>query len=476
MRKIRLALIVLVVSLLFVACEEQARGYTLVETDTGIQRIFPPGTLELEHFLEDIDSLMYILENNFALLEVAYWAWGIDVWALADDARMDVLWAYEWGLLCEDGYLAILWANFFPLFGTGHFSILTMEGYEEATAWNSRFTIEPAGLGNMQLLTSPLALRFYEERLNDIDYAYERFVIALIDFFYGTDATDLYNRFFGSFGEFWGFELVYYYEYEHEYAENLVMEILEDGRIAYIHVGSFLDVEWTGFTREQIMIFNFYREIRDFEHLIIDLRGNDGGNPGYFIDVLFRPHLEEVVEIDSFHFFMDGAYIRRHGNLIFGDYLFENRSGYRPIQEIFEEHLLPDFYVRDLDRLSYGVVSRTRELRPNIAPFDFQVAFPGKIWMLTDTKMGSASQVAAWISMETDFATHVGATTGGAYGGGPRVVALLPNSGIAIQFDVFYLTDSRGRPLEAGTIPHHFNRPGMDALETTLALIAEGEY
>jgi len=42
--------------------------------------------------------------------------------------------------------------------------------------------------------------------------------------------------------------------------------------------------------------------------------------------------------------------------------------------------------------------------------------------------------------------------------------------------DLFYVTDSRGRPLEAGTIPHIFNREGMDALETVLALIEKGDY
>jgi len=39
---------------------------------------------------------------------------------------------------------------------------------------------------------------------------------------------------------------------------------------------------------------------------------------------------------------------------------------------------------------------------------------------------------------------------------------------------VFYITDERGRPIEAGTEPHYSNRGGMDALETVLALIVEG--
>jgi len=38
---------------------------------------------------------------------------------------------------------------------------------------------------------------------------------------------------------------------------------------------------------------------------------------------------------------------------------------------------------------------------------------------------------------------------------------------------MFYVTDTHGRPLEAGTIPHYFNRNGMDALEAVLAIINE---
>lgn len=72
--------------------------------------------------------------------------------------------------------------------------------------------------------------------------------------------------------------------------------------------------------------------------------------------------------------------------------------------------------------------------------FGLKPTFSGKIWMLTDSRMASAAQMAAWISMETNFATHVGGTTGGGVGG-LRTLAL-----------------------------------GLDALETTLALIEEGGY
>lgn len=81
----------------------------------------------------------------------------------------------------------------------------------------------------------------------------------------------------------------------------------------------------------------------------------------------------------------------------------------------------------------------------------------------------------AWYAKETGYITLVGERTGGSLGG-PRTLAPMPNTGIAFYFDIFYITDSRGRPLEAGTIPYHFNRPGLDALEAVLELINEGIF
>ena len=90
-------------------------------------------------------------------------------------------------------------------------------------------------------------------------------------------------------------------------------------------------------------------------------------------------------------------------------------------------------------------------------------------------RMFSGAQIAAWLAKNSGFATLVGEITGGCWGG-LRLISAMPNTGILFQFDAFYITDRYGRPLEAGTIPHHFNHPGMDAMETVLALIAEGEY
>ena len=74
-----------------------------------------------------------------------------------------------------------------------------------------------------------------------------------------------------------------------------------------------------------------------------------------------------------------------------------------------------------------------------------------------------------------DFATLVGKPVGGSFA--PMLYFVLPNTGIIMTWESLYLTDQYGRSLEEfPTIPHYFNRPGLDALETTLQLIADGKY
>jgi len=123
--------------------------------------------------------------------------------------------------------------------------------------------------------------------------------------------------------------------------------------------------------------------------------------------------------------------------------------------------------------LVYGVrfyqrMSNIRERQVNRHPFH------GRIWLLTDNRVGSAAALFAEQAKRTGFATLVGE---------PVLVAItipttrrfeLPNTGIIVQWDVDYFTDEFGRALEEfPTAPHYFNRDGYDALETALQIINE---
>jgi C-terminal processing protease CtpA/Prc len=99
--------------------------------------------------------------------------------------------------------------------------------------------------------------------------------------------------------------------------------------------------------------------------------------------------------------------------------------------------------------------------------------------MLIDENVASAANQVAAFYKYTRFATLVGETTGG-ISGSPAVASsnhfVLPNTGIIVRYDAAYVTTAFGHPLEMGIEPHHFNRPGLCALETVLELINEDGY
>ena len=77
------------------------------------------------------------------------------------------------------------------------------------------------------------------------------------------------------------------------------------------------------------------------------------------------------------------------------------------------------------------------------------------------------------------MAILVGETTRGVHGnpGMEGMHFALPNTGIIIRYDMGMVVCRRtGIIFEEGIPPHYFNLPGMDALQTALALIEEGWY
>jgi len=61
--------------------------------------------------------------------------------------------------------------------------------------------------------------------------------------------------------------------------------------------------------------------------------------------------------------------------------------------------------------------------------------------------------------------------------GSSHIYIALPNTGIIWRIDIGYRTDAMGCSLEVyGIAPQVQNFEGMDALETVLELIAQGNY
>ena len=281
----------------------------------------------------------------------------------------------------------------------------------------------------------------------------------------------------------------------HENTPNIHHRILEETQVAYMAMNAMRFPEQNTRAaiaeRQEIVqgLADFYCQIVDYPHLIIDIRGNSGGWRYVFLDYVLAPLWQDREGLDRAEIYFD-FYLFGHSNLRMPDAI---RSPLNDnIHEISNDSLLLDPLLRTkedllatayLPELNYDNIARlTHGFRTRIQPQltpppQFRdCGFDGEIWLLTDGLSGSASHISAYIAKASGFATLVGEPTGGNYAGASfRANRSLPNSRIMFTYDQAALFTNRGRSMEHGIQPHYPNRPGLCALETVLAIIAEQE-
>ena len=253
-------------------------------------------------------------------------------------------------------------------------------------------------------------------------------------------------------------------------SNNIETRIIEPGRIAYVNI---LSMSHATMRLDRETLLDFYHHIADFDHLIIDIRQNGGGDARFFSDLVIAPNISEPLEYHFYMLMMDGGHNRRLLETWFGSW-WEDTPGYSTFRPIHDDLLYRLIYLNADDAQMLEFYWARHGL---IQPSQAEAIFGGKIWLLVGERNFSASEQAAAISRQTGFATLVGETTGGDGIGINPLVLALPNSGVVVRFSPVYGTDPLGRNnQEFGTDPHVFNRPRRDALQTTLELIAEGNW
>jgi len=385
-----------------------------------------------QSFIDDFAYMVAVLENNFPYFGVAQRRFGADVEFLVENTLNALL---QQEIRNTTHFGQILATSFFgPLNHIGHLSI------------QSRSTLHLI-LGNIYR--------------GPIDY--------------NGRPIELYGRDFTSWGQmfvdmarslaaqqYYGFiEVELGYEAGMVRPNNLTTSTI--GRnIAYVSVREFWHYN---ISHDLDIMMNFYEDIRGFEHLIIDLRGNPGGFTRYFIELFMAPNIPYDIVIPGIYtLFMGGdESMEWLGAQFEDDYYF---AGIHPNKMPFDASRFP--YINQHDALSFRYILAS----PVHVAATGDVMFDGQIWILVDGRSASAVEYAALYAMNADFATVVGAPTRGVTGGGHAGFFPLPNTGLVVRYDFGYFIDSYGRAIdEFGVIPHYLNLPGMDALHTVLTLI-----
>ncbi|MDQ1155879.1 hypothetical protein QE385_000206 [Sphingomonas sp. SORGH_AS 950] len=222
-------------------------------------------------------------------------------------------------------------------------------------------------------------------------------------------------------------------------------------------------------------LFDFYQTIATFGHLIFDVRGNPGGFTPFVERMLVGPHLSAPVELSGFVLFprYDAG---DHVHLCTETFYPMDRYPRIDLSTMVGRGMLPALDADDEAMLDAGAYNHWMTFSPTIR----RSPFAGKIWILIDEVTGSASEVLAILARQVGIAQIVGEQSAGNHsksrGQGSLLFIALPYSGMVVTWDPVYFTDAAGRHAhEHHVLPDHENRLGLDALQTTLAIILESE-
>ena len=390
-----------------------------------------------EHFLCDFNYLMHTLRLNFPLFGPAYRRHRMDIDRI-EAATVQAIMAQNPS--CPEAFSRLLQVHFFnPFRGFGHLYQNTYRSLHSFFAEIYRYGIDEHG--NIiyeqtrvfyETMTAPAALRFYGEITINI----------------GEYESGMINP------------------------NNISTGIKVESHVAYVNVRQF---NHYNIEHDKAIMFAFFEEIADYNHLIIDLRQNTGGWPRYFYQIFAEPNITAPLEWHVVEFFSSGRHSRKYSDAYIADLL-----NFRPedlatvsgdAAAFIAKNDMRYFNRDDLDLLQNVAVWRY-----SIYPATGNRMFNGRFWILVGPRSSSGVEMVATFARETGFATLVGEPTAGIMGA-MTAYLLLPNSGIIVRYDFGYQTDQYGRSLEEfGVMPHYFNRPGMNALQTVLAIIEEGAY
>lgn len=242
---------------------------------------------------------------------------------------------------------------------------------------------------------------------------------------------------------------------------NQVIRYFPEQNAAYVRIKQMTNDPDDG---KELLDFFATLEERGYEHCIIDIRGNTGGDTMHWMAYIVGPNFAEMPRCDFYQ-------------LLKGDYAREYAECYgisaRPISELPLEEL-PELCPEDLEGVDSFLVMENGTMKITYGAFEPPL-YTGRFWLLTDGLVYSSSDSLAADAKASGFATLVGERTGGNGIGYSPVIRCLPNTGICFRCDSgLGLNPDGSANSEVGTAPDYECESGQ-ALDYCLDLIEAGK-
>lgn len=205
------------------------------------------------------------------------------------------------------------------------------------------------------------------------------------------------------------------------FPSNIVTEMLDYGKIAYLSVHTFL----SPFIKNDMpVIQSFFNQIQNCKALIIDIRGNGGGDSRYWSDYLVPMLINKNLSDVTYSLYRGGTFVEQFVKS-------SEKTGYAGFNSIDD---LPKSVVKNSPPETKTDFKYYSKEILQISPQN-SVRFSGKIYLLIDQGVFSSSEGFAVFAKDTGFATLVGSPTeGDGIGSVDPALCVLPYSGFVVRF------------------------------------------
>lgn len=231
---------------------------------------------------------------------------------------------------------------------------------------------------------------------------------------------------------------------------EVVMGYVEE--VPYLKCGTFMD--WTQETYDAVADFLQAQEGAD--HLIVDIRGNGGGNSSAWMEGIAPYLTDETIRWDVLYGGKRGA-LNLWLNPDYMEQAAKDETWKQRFPNVSQEKLEGVDFVME----TYAIIEGTS-------------AFDGQVWLLVDGGNYSATDQFAAFSKSTKFATLVGTQTSGNGIGAQPYAMVLPYSGMMIYYESYVGFNEDGTCNGIfGTTPDYWATGGQTALERCMEMIGE---
>lgn len=215
--------------------------------------------------------------------------------------------------------------------------------------------------------------------------------------------------------------------------KDLTVKDVVGGKVGYMHLPQMYMVS-EGITEEDVegdmkIIGDYIKTLENHQALIIDIRGNSGGDDNYWHNVVSKI-IKKDIERKGYLAFRNDSEVMKDYVDKRGLTLEQIENLPKDIQKNAPKEVMNDFSEFHEDTL--------------VVPTDYTSKFEGNIYLLVDEVVYSSAESFSIFCKDTGFATLIGETTGGDGGGIDAVLFDLENSGLIVRMSSDMYLNSEG--------------------------------